>query len=261
MPTLALLFATQLALAQTPELSAPPPMCTIADCPAGQGCDNGVCRAWCAFPKDCESGLVCSGHHWLSDGKRTKGMCRSGDEGDPCEDSKECAPRLTCSGPPTSSSEASCTAAQDPSTLERLPRLSATSPARFKFTGSVPAGHRLVYRPLLAPVIGGAGAFAAAYAVSVLAGASQANVSGAIPLVGPLFLTAANWRSGSFSGIDNAFVLFAGVSGTLVQAASLVVLVIGFAAGDRWLEPEAPKLTLLPTVSSDSVGASLVGRF
>lgn len=234
MSALALVVVAQMFLTQSPGQCL-----TNAQCGDGAACDGGVCRRWCVTAGECGRGEVCSGHHERDDGRMTKGVCRVGAEGDPCRSNAQCSGELLCEGPAVATSPRSCA-------------------YRFKYTGTVPAGHRLVSSsPKWVPLIGGAALFAASWIVPGLIGAERGEGIGFIPLVGPVALGA------SANGYTSPFLIVAGVGAAVLQTIGASLFFGGLFSRTQWLQrtEPAPRVTVAPVLTSNGGGLSLSARF
>lgn len=151
--------------------------------------------------------------------------------------------------------------------LEPLRRLTADGPERFRYRGTVPEGYRLVTQPINGLRIGGAVAFAVAYALPNVVGLLNRDPTGLIPLVGPFLLAGNAWvPSGGIAGLGglaNFFLVLGAAAAAGWQGIGIGMVIAGSVGGKRWLEAvdAAPSVTLVPGSGGSVLGGSVVGRF
>lgn len=232
---------------------------SYTDCAPGLMCFAGVCEPSCSTSADCGSGLHCIGRREVETGKWTRGVCRSGREGDTCEGPRDCDAALSCSGrrplADASGFESFC---QDKA-AGLAPR---SGRERFAYTGTVPDGFHLVSEPALRLIGGGGAALLGSYVTALLVGLAFGTPLGAIPIIGPFFVGGKLWSTSASA--DNMGTVILVALDFIGQAGGIVLLSWGLANPNRWLErnPAAtPSITLAPGAPGALLGASLVGRF
>lgn len=145
-----------------------------------------------------------------------------------------------------------------------LARATASAPARYRFSGTIPPGFHLVTQPRWPALIPGVALFAVGYGVMLATAINLHRAVWAIPLAGPLVLLGD--LAGAFAtplgALLGGFVVVFAVADFVLQSGGLLLTIVGITGRTRWLErDERPRVTLVPGASGAPAGLTLVGRF
>ena len=249
----------------------PPPLVTAPEAPLAPA-------GTCSEDRDCARGSTCAGFHELGNGQWARGTCQSLGGGGACTSSRDCSKGLVCAGYQDLGggkwSQGVCMSRDArpqsaPGEPVGLRSRDAAGPERFKYSGTVPAGFHLISRPRMNLVTPGIALLAGGHALAVLGGLVSARPLGVIPIAGPVILAVQWWDSSSngFAAIADFFVLLVCGVDLVAQVAGVVLMSLGLAAPERWLERDAaraadkPTVSFVPSAPGAALGASLVGRF